>query len=39
VATRRPGANVNAVTDDASFDAPSGTSVLFGGPVEVEAVA
>jgi anaerobic selenocysteine-containing dehydrogenase len=39
VATRKPGANVNAVTDDALFDAPSGTSVLFGGPVEVEAVA
>jgi anaerobic selenocysteine-containing dehydrogenase len=37
VAARRPGANVNAVTDDAPLDAPSGTSVLFGGPVEVEA--
>jgi anaerobic selenocysteine-containing dehydrogenase len=37
VAARKPGVNVNAVTDDAPFDAPSGASVLFGGPVEVEA--
>ncbi len=37
VATRRPGANVNAVTDDALTDAPSGASALFGGPVEVVA--
>jgi anaerobic selenocysteine-containing dehydrogenase len=37
VATRRPGANVNAVTDDAPRDAPSGASALFGAPVEVEA--
>ncbi len=35
VATARPGANVNALTDDGTADAPSGTSVLFGGPVEV----
>jgi anaerobic selenocysteine-containing dehydrogenase len=39
VASRRPGANVNAVTDDAACDAPSGASALFGGPVEVEAWA
>ncbi|MCG8589020.1 MAG: molybdopterin oxidoreductase family protein, partial [Proteobacteria bacterium] len=38
VAARKPGANVNAVTDDAHCDAPSGTSMLFGGEVEVEAV-
>ncbi len=38
VATRKPGANVNAVTDDAPCDAPSGASALFGGPVEVEAL-
>jgi anaerobic selenocysteine-containing dehydrogenase len=38
IATRRPGANVNAVTDDALSDAPSGASMLFGGSVEVEAV-
>jgi anaerobic selenocysteine-containing dehydrogenase len=38
VATRRPGANVNAVTDDDPSDAPSGASVLFGVPVEVEAL-
>jgi anaerobic selenocysteine-containing dehydrogenase len=37
VAARKPGVNVNAVTDDAPADAPSGSSVLFGGPVEVEA--
>jgi anaerobic selenocysteine-containing dehydrogenase len=39
VATRRPGANVNAVSDDRPTDAPSGASALFGGPVRVEAVA
>jgi anaerobic selenocysteine-containing dehydrogenase len=37
VAARRPGANVNAVTDDAPTDGPSGASALFGGPVEVVA--
>jgi anaerobic selenocysteine-containing dehydrogenase len=36
VATRRPGSNVNAVSDDAPTDAPSGASMLFGLPVEVE---
>jgi len=36
VATQRPGSNVNAVSDDAPTDAPSGASVLFGLPVEVE---
>jgi anaerobic selenocysteine-containing dehydrogenase len=36
VASRRPGSNVNAVSDDAPVDAPSGASVLFGLPVEVE---
>jgi len=35
VARRKPGANVNAITDDALFDAASSTSALFGGPVEV----
>jgi anaerobic selenocysteine-containing dehydrogenase len=39
VAMHRPGANVNAVTDDALSDAPSGASMLFGGPVEVEALS
>jgi anaerobic selenocysteine-containing dehydrogenase len=38
VASRKPGANVNAVTDDAPTDGPSGASVLFGVAVEVEAV-
>jgi anaerobic selenocysteine-containing dehydrogenase len=38
IATKRPGANVNLVSDDLAFDAPSGASALFGGPVEVEAV-
>jgi len=38
VATKRPGANVNLVSDDLAFDAPSGASALFGGAVEVEAV-
>ena len=37
VAARRPGANVNRLTDDLAFDAPSGASALYGGSVEVEA--
>ncbi|MGH0032494.1 MAG: hypothetical protein ACQGVC_22100, partial [Myxococcota bacterium] len=37
VATARPGANVNAATDDAPLDGPSGAAVLFGGRVEVAA--
>ncbi|MDJ0865335.1 MAG: molybdopterin-dependent oxidoreductase [Myxococcota bacterium] len=37
VATRRPGANVNALTDDAAIDVPSGASAIFGGAVEVKA--
>ncbi len=39
VAARKPGANVNAVTDDALGDGPSGASMLFGGPVEVEVAS
>ena len=35
VAAKKPGANVNAVTDDAPVDVPSGASMLFGGAVEV----
>ncbi len=35
VAGRKPGANVNAITDDEAFDEPSGASMLFGGSVEV----
>jgi hypothetical protein len=38
VAARRPGVNVNEITDDAPRDTPSGASMLFGGPVEVEAL-
>jgi anaerobic selenocysteine-containing dehydrogenase len=38
VSARKPGANVNRVVDDAAMDGPSGTSVLFGAPVEVVAV-
>jgi anaerobic selenocysteine-containing dehydrogenase len=37
VATQKPGANVNAVTDDEPVDVPSGSSMLFGGAVEVAA--
>jgi anaerobic selenocysteine-containing dehydrogenase len=37
VAALRPGANVNAVTDDSNTDGPSGASMLFGGAVEVVA--
>ena len=39
VATARPGANANVVVDDAMIDAPSGTSVLNGIPVEVTRVS
>jgi anaerobic selenocysteine-containing dehydrogenase len=39
VAAKRPGANVNAITDDGPIDGPSGASALFGMPVEVEAPA
>jgi anaerobic selenocysteine-containing dehydrogenase len=35
IAAGRPGANVNEVTDELPADAPSGASVLFGGPVAV----
>ena len=35
VAQQRPGTNVNAVTDDAAVDVPSGSTVLFGAAVEV----
>jgi len=34
---RQPGVNSNALTDDAPLDAPSGTSVANGIPVEVAA--
>ena len=37
VASRHPGSDVNRLSDDTSTDAPSGASVLFGGPAEVEA--
>ena len=37
VAARQPGVNVNAVSDDAAVDVPSGASMLFGIPVEVAA--
>jgi anaerobic selenocysteine-containing dehydrogenase len=36
VATTHPGANSNLLTDDTLLDAPSGTAVLNGIPVEVE---
>jgi anaerobic selenocysteine-containing dehydrogenase len=39
VAQERPGANVNAVTDDLALDEASGAGALFGQPVEVEPVA
>jgi anaerobic selenocysteine-containing dehydrogenase len=34
---RQPGVSANALTDDQSLDAPSGTSVVNGIPVEVSA--
>jgi hypothetical protein len=34
VAARRPGVNINIVTDDCALDVPSGARVLNGIPVE-----
>jgi len=39
VASAKPGANVNAITDDLACDAPSGAAMLFGQTVTVEPVA
>ncbi len=36
VASQVEGENVNELTDDLIVDEPTGTSVLFGGPVEVQ---
>jgi anaerobic selenocysteine-containing dehydrogenase len=38
VASRRPGVNFNTLADPAALDVPSGTSVVNGVPVEVEAL-
>jgi hypothetical protein len=37
VAAQRPGANSNILTDELALDPLSGTAVLNGIPVEVEA--
>ena len=37
VANAHPGVNTNALTDNRAYDAASGTAVLFGTPVTVEA--
>ncbi len=37
VAKAHPGVNANALTDDRAYDEASGTAVLFGTPVTVEA--
>jgi anaerobic selenocysteine-containing dehydrogenase len=37
VANAHPGVNTNALTDDRAYDDASGTAVLFGTPVRVEA--
>ena len=37
VANAHPGVNANVLTDDRAYDAASGTAVLFGTPVRVEA--
>jgi anaerobic selenocysteine-containing dehydrogenase len=39
VAAKRPGTNSNVLTDEAVLDPISGTAVLNGIPVELEAVA
>jgi hypothetical protein len=38
VARRNPGVSVNRVTDELAVDPLSGTAVLNGVPVEIEAV-
>jgi anaerobic selenocysteine-containing dehydrogenase len=37
VANQHPGVNTNVLTDDQAYDTASGTAVLFGTPVRVEA--
>jgi anaerobic selenocysteine-containing dehydrogenase len=37
VANAHPGVNANVLTDDRAYDEASGTAVLFGTPVRVEA--
>ncbi len=37
VANAHPGVNTNVLTDDRAYDVASGTTVLFGTPVRVEA--
>ena len=37
VAKAHAGVNANALTDNRAYDEPSGTAVLFGTPVTVEA--
>ena len=39
VARKHPGVNANALTDDRAYDEVSGTAVLFGTPVSIEAVS
>ena len=39
VAKAHAGVNTNALTDDQAYDQASGTAVLFGTPVTIEAVA
>jgi anaerobic selenocysteine-containing dehydrogenase len=38
VAKARAGVNINALTDNQAYDAASGTAVLFGTPVTIEAL-
>jgi anaerobic selenocysteine-containing dehydrogenase len=37
VANEHPGVNTNVLTDDRAYDVASGTAVLFGTPVRIEA--
>ena len=37
VANAHPGVNANVLTDDRAYDVASGTAVLFGTPVRIEA--
>lgn len=39
VAFNQSGANYNILSDDAAFDAPSGSATFNGTPVSVEAVS
>jgi len=38
IAKAHPGVNANVLSDNMAYDTASGTSILFGTPVTIEAV-